>query len=117
MDRLGRKCRHTDRDILGSLGSAVANPLAPMRDDCLAGLDLNDTGFVFYPHLALEDHSVLIEVRPLAGFGPTRRTAHVSDARLGVARIYAPNVFVDNLVSRDGNVSRCRDQLRHSLIS
>src|ERR1700681_4005490 len=111
MDRIRREGRHTDRDILGSLGRTVANPFALVRDDRLAGLDLDDAGLMFYPHLAIEDHRVLIEVRPLAGFGPARRTAHVSHARLGVTRIYAPDVFVDNLVSRDGNVRRGSDQL------
>ncbi len=60
---------------------------------------------------------VFIELRGLSRFFPALRTAHVSHAEAGSARVDATHIFLDNFgfVSRRFNAGRIRDQSRHDL--
>lgn len=65
---------------------------------------------------AFQDDREFVEGRSLAGLDPSLRTAHVGDAGRGGLRIYATDIFVDQLglVSGGLNASGLGDECGHS---
>src|SRR5262245_48568196 len=63
MDRLRRKGRHADGDVLGPLRTrrAVLHPFPLRRDDGLTGGHIDDSGFRGDTQRAAEDERVLVE--------------------------------------------------------
>jgi len=83
----GGERRNTYRDVLGALvaWSAVSNPFTAPGDYGLARMHFEHTLLGLHPKCAFEHHRKLVKIRLLAGFTPTRRTPHVSDAYARVA--------------------------------
>src|SRR4051794_38675836 len=92
------KSRHAHGNILAAFRSAVSHPLATGAVDRLPGVDVDGSAFVLDVHYAGEHDRVFIELRTLAGLGPSGGAAHMRDADLFRAGVDAPDVLVDLLV-------------------
>src|SRR5262245_6706778 len=68
MNRLRRKCRHTDRDILCAalIRSRVTNPFTRGREEALSSLHFSRSGAGYNPHQTMQHHSVFIKLGSLA---------------------------------------------------
>src|SRR5438552_1607544 len=99
MYRVRREGGETNGDIFCALGCrrAVLDPLAGMRDDRLAGANIQNAASVRDPQEPFQDDGELLEFRSLAWLGPTGRTSHVGDAKPNVAGVHSTNVFIDEL--------------------
>ena len=117
MNGVDRKRRQADRDVFGALGRAVANPLAGLRDNGLAGFYMSRSAFVLDYHFARQHQREFLEIGALAWLGPSGGTAHVRDAGMRIAGIDAANVFIEDLSLRNGNAGWSFDQSRHLLVS
>lgn len=64
-------------------GCAVLDPFTALRNDGLAGLDVENTGPGLYAKKSAQHDRVLIELRRLAGSDPPARAFHTRDAYSG----------------------------------
>src|SRR3954451_21113006 len=70
-DEVGAERRQADRDVVGSLGSArVADPLACLGENGLAGAHVRRTAVVVDDDLPAEDDGDLVELRRLERLVP-----------------------------------------------
>ena len=113
MDRVDRKRWQANRDILGPFRGAVADPLARLRDDRLAGFYDGHASFVFHHHFAGEHQCKFLKLRPLTGLGPSRGTPHMRDARVRIAGIGAADILVEKFSLWNRNAGRSFDQSWH----
>ena len=82
VDGLGAERRQADRDVLGALGAAgVADPLARLGDDALAGLARRSRAAVVVDDAPSprEDDGDLVELRGLERLVQSGRGVHVGD--------------------------------------
>ena len=83
MDSLGRKRRKTYGDVLcGFVGCRILNPFTGMGYYGLSGRNVERSSLMLHVQLAANHDSVFLELRCLAGFQPSRGTAHVRDAEV-----------------------------------
>src|SRR4051794_30972275 len=79
-DEVGAERGQADRDVVGALGSArVADPLARLGEDRLAGLHVGRTALVVDDDLPGEDDGDLVELRCLERLVPPCGGDHVRD--------------------------------------
>ena len=81
VDRLGRKRRHTHRDVAGAAGTRCGVP-HPRTGRCSSGLSGGDPDRSVLGvdvDLPLEDDGVLVELGPLTRLRPPRRAFHDGD--------------------------------------
>jgi hypothetical protein len=97
MDGFRREGGQAHGDILGAgrRRRAVADPLAGMGDDRLAGPDIQRFVFRFHPQQPLEHKGVFIEFRPLARLLPSARRDHAGDTHCPGVRIDLADIFFD----------------------
>src|SRR5581483_5167481 len=117
VDSGGLERDEADRDVLGALGAggAVAHTFAARGDHGLPGLDFEHPGFRFDAQRALQHYGVFVKFRLLARLAPARGAVHVRNTYAGVARVYAPDVFVNLLVAGDGDAGGRGNQAWHGL--
>lgn len=118
MNRIGRKGRKTHGDVLGAFGhgAAVADPLAGMGDDGLAGVHVEYAALMFDTQHASNDDGDFLELGTLAGLFPALGGYHTGNAHGAMAGIHAPGIFLDGLrlVARRGDDGRAIDQCGHN---
>src|SRR5206468_2663574 len=79
VDGVGRERGQADGDVVRTLRSAVAHPLAGGGVHRLAGACGKGPTVVLDVYGAIEHDGPLVEVRLLPGFGPAGRARHVRD--------------------------------------
>src|SRR4051794_11978965 len=113
-DEVGAERRQADRDVVGALGPArVADPLARLGEDGLAGPHVGRTALVVDDDLTAEDDGDLVELRCLERLVPSRRGDHVRDGHRLVAGVDASDVLVDDLAAGHGDPGGFADESWH----
>src|SRR3954469_10652183 len=97
MDAVRRERRQADGDVVGAVRRAVAHPLTGLGVDGLACRRDEGPAVVLDAYGASEHDGPLVEVRPLPGLGPARRTRHVRDAHPRLAGVDDSDVLADGL--------------------
>jgi hypothetical protein len=93
-----RECRQADGNVFGAalFGTAVLNPLAGVRNDCLTAANVYRAGFRRHAERPMQNHCVFVELRSLAGLDPSGGAPHSSDAGLFRLRIHTSDILFNN---------------------
>ena len=91
-----RKCRHADRDIFCRfLRSGILDPFSSMRNHSLSSGHIEGSILVCHPESSAQDNCVLLKLRRLSWFLPSRRAAHVGHAYIPTFCVHASYVFIN----------------------
>jgi len=114
MHRVRRKCWNTNGYIFGTIRRGVAYPFAGFCDDGLSLADLHDPFCMLHTEHARKHQRVFSKLRRLPRLHPTWRTRHPRDGNDVIARVHAPDEFLDplGLRARGGNNGRHFNQRR-----